>query len=71
MPKPYADRLERNIRKYVKKRGRTMESVALDSGLSRGYFFDILMGRRSPGLASMGKIAETLDIDVSELLNPK
>jgi len=70
MPKPYADRLERNIRKFVKKRGLTMETVALDSGLSRGYFFDILMGRRSPGLSSLGKIALALEIDVSDLLKP-
>ena len=70
MKKPYADRLERNIRKWVKKRGLTMESVALESGLSRGYFFDILMGRRSPGLASMGRISRVLKVDVSELLKP-
>jgi transcriptional regulator with XRE-family HTH domain len=71
MTKPYAQRLERNIRKFVKKRGQTMEAVALDSGLSRGYFFDILMGRRTPGLASLGKIAGALDIDIVDLLRPE
>jgi transcriptional regulator with XRE-family HTH domain len=70
MPNNYADRLERNIRKLVKKRGQTMESVALESGLSRGYFFDILMGRRSPSLVSMGKIATALKVDLTELLRP-
>lgn len=70
MPKPYADRLEKNIRKYVKMRHQTMEAVALDSGLSRGYFFDILVGRRSPGLESLSKIAGALEVDVAELLKP-
>ena len=70
MSKNYADRLERNIRKIVKKRGQTMESVALESGLSRGYYFDILMGRRSPSLASLGKIAGALKVDLVELLKP-
>ena len=47
-----------------------MESVALESGLSRGYYFDILMGRRSPSLASLGKIAGALKVDLVELLKP-
>lgn len=70
MPKPHADRIEKNIRRLVRRRARTMESVALDSGLSRGYFFDVLMGRRSPSLAGLSKIAGALGVDVSELLKP-
>ncbi len=68
MDKPYAERIERNLRKWVLKRGRTMEGTALDSGLSRGYFFDILVGRRSPSLVSLGRIAKALDVDICDLL---
>ena len=70
MTKPFADRIQRNIRRLVRRRALTMEAVALDSGLSRAYFFDILMGRRSPGLGSLAKIAAALDTDVTELLRP-
>jgi transcriptional regulator with XRE-family HTH domain len=67
MENPYAERLERNIRRLVSKRSWPLERVALESGLSRSHFFYILAGRRTPSMATLKKIADALEIDVSEL----
>jgi transcriptional regulator with XRE-family HTH domain len=67
MENPYAQRLEKNIRRLVKKRLWSLEQVALESGLSRSHFFYILAGRRTPSMATLKKIADAFEVDVSEL----
>jgi transcriptional regulator with XRE-family HTH domain len=67
---PYADRLKRHIQKLSQKRGWTMEQVSQEAGLSRSYFFAIVMGTKSPSLTTLRKISEALKVDVSDLLKP-
>jgi transcriptional regulator with XRE-family HTH domain len=67
MKNPYADRIERNIRRLVKKQDWPLEKVALEAGLSRSHFFYILTGKRTPSMVTLKKISDAFKVDVSEL----
>jgi len=67
MKNPYADRIERNIRRLVKRQGWPLEKVALEAGLSRSHFFYILTGKRTPSMVTLKKISDAFKVDVSEL----
>jgi len=70
MKAPYTDRLKRHLQALAKKRNWTMEQVAQESGVSRAHFFAVIMGTRSPSLAVLKKISDTLKVDVTDLLKP-
>jgi transcriptional regulator with XRE-family HTH domain len=67
MKNPYADRIERNVRRLVKERGWALERVALEAGMSRSHFFYVLTGQKSPSMVTLKKIADAFKVDVSEL----
>lgn len=67
MKNPYAERIARNVRRLVKKRGWTLEQVALEAGLSRSHFFYVLTGQRTPSMMTLKKITDAFRVDVSEL----
>jgi transcriptional regulator with XRE-family HTH domain len=70
MKAPYTDRLKRQIQILAQKRSWTMEQVAQEAGISRSHFFAVIMGTRSPSLASLKKISDALKVDVIDLLKP-
>jgi transcriptional regulator with XRE-family HTH domain len=67
MKNPFAERIDRNVRRLVKRRGWTLEQVALEAGMSRSHFFYVLRGERNPSMAALKKIADAFRVDVSEL----
>ena len=58
-----------NLKKVRETKGLTQEAVAYNSGLSRSYYTEVELGRRNPSLINLTKLAEALQITVSELLN--
>jgi transcriptional regulator with XRE-family HTH domain len=67
MKNPFADRIEKNVRRLVKRRGWPLEQVAMEAGLSRSHFFYILTGQRTPSMMTLKKLADAFRVDVSEL----
>lgn len=67
MKNPFAERINRNVRRLVKRRGWTLEQVALEAGMSRSHFFYVLTGKRTPSMVTLKKIADAFRVDVSEL----
>ena len=63
--------VRRNIKKYRKMRGITLQELADLSGLSHGYIRDLeSFGiEKTPLLETLGKIAEALDIDIRQLFD--
>ncbi|MBR2506217.1 MAG: helix-turn-helix transcriptional regulator [Bacilli bacterium] len=54
--------------KYLRKRkGMTQEELSLICGVTRKYMSDLEVGRRNPTLKTLEKIANGLEIDISEL----
>lgn len=68
MRNPFAERIDRNVRRLVKRRAWTLEQVALEAGLSRSHLFYVLTGKRTPSLVTLKKIADAFRVDVTELL---
>lgn len=58
-----------NLKKVRESKGLTQEAVAYNSGLSRSYYTEVELGRRNPSLINLTRIAEALQLTVSELLN--
>lgn len=63
--------VRRNIKKYRKMRGYTLQELADLSGLSHGYVRDLeSFGiEKTPLLETLGKIAEALEIDIRQLFD--
>lgn len=58
-----------NLKRLRENKGLTQEVVAYNSGLSRSYYTEVELGRRNPSLINLTKLADALQITVSELLN--
>lgn len=67
MKNPFAERIDRNVRRLVKRRGWTLEQVALEASMSRSHFFYVLRGERNPSMLALKKIADAFRVDISEL----
>lgn len=63
--------VRRNIKKYRKMRGFTLQELADLTGLSHGYVRDLeSFGiEKTPLLETLGKIAEALEIDIRQLFD--
>jgi transcriptional regulator with XRE-family HTH domain len=67
-PRQPADELGRRIRKLRKARERTLDSLAQEIGLTKGYLSKVETGRQIPPLATLSKVARALGTDLSSLL---
>lgn len=47
---------------------KSLERVAYEAGVSKGYIYDIANGEANPSLVVIHRISSTLDISVWELL---
>lgn len=56
------------IRYLRKERKMSQLDLALESGINKNYISDLEKGRRNPSLMILGKIANALNIDLSNLL---
>lgn len=58
----------KNLRKIRRLKDMSQETLALDSGISRAYISDIERGKRSLSIDIMGKLADSLDVEILDLL---
>lgn len=63
--------LGRNVRHYRKLRGLTQEQLALEVEMERSYVSDLERGTRNPSVRALGRLAEALGIEPSQLLLPE
>lgn len=54
-----------------KERGWSQEQLALESGLARSYLGGIERGQRNIALLNISRLAETLNVSASELMDFK
>jgi len=62
-----SDKVRRNIVRIRQEKGYTQERLAYESGISKGFLSEIESGKKSPTIRTLEKIAETLEITLSEL----
>lgn len=58
-----------NLRRLRVERELTQEDFATDSGFDRGYISGVERGVRNPSVVVVARIADALDVDVSELFD--
>jgi len=63
-----ADLLGKRIRRLRKARDRTLDSLAQQVGITKGYLSKVETGRQIPPLATLSKVAKALDTDLASLL---
>lgn len=61
-------RVASRIRELAETRGLALNHLADRAAVSRVHLYDVLAGRKSPTLKFLGKLAGTLEVDVSELV---
>ncbi|MFK7834257.1 MAG: helix-turn-helix domain-containing protein [Winogradskyella sp.] len=59
-----------NIKEQIKSKGYTYEAFGKEVGLTKTSIARIVSGSQTPSFEMLGKIAETLDVDVRDLFNP-
>ena len=62
--------LSANIRLRAGEQGLTIAEIAERSSMHRTHLYDIMAGRKRVRLDVLARIADTLDVDVWELLRP-
>ena len=62
----YYDVVRKNIKKYRKEKGYTLQKLAEEADMSMDYLAEIESDKRkkSFSLAILGRIADTLDVDI-------
>jgi transcriptional regulator with XRE-family HTH domain len=60
--------LGRNVRSCRETRGLTQEQLALDAGMKRSYVSELERGLRNPTVRALGRLANALEVDPTELL---
>ncbi|MEL7475283.1 MAG: helix-turn-helix transcriptional regulator [Cyanobacteria bacterium J06555_12] len=59
-----------NVRRLRAERELTQEDFATDSGFDRGYVSGVERGVRNPSILALKRIADALDVDVADLVDP-
>lgn len=67
----YYDIIRKNIKKYRKEKGYTLQSLSEAADMSMDYLAEIESEKRkkSFSIAILGRIADTLEIDIKEFFN--
>lgn len=64
-----ADRVRKNIIKIREQKGYTQERLAYESDISKGFLSEVERGLKVPSINTLEKIAETLDVNLSDLIS--
>lgn len=64
----FAERFGKHLRKVRSQRGISQENLSIDAGYYRTYINKIELGRYSPSLHTVWRIANTLKMSVSDFL---
>ena len=65
----YLQRFGERLRSIRVARGFTQEDFASEAGFSRSYYTELETGKRNPSILNIRKLAHSLKITPSELLN--
>lgn len=57
-----------NLRAFRKQKRRTQKQLAMFAGVSRSYISDLELGKKSPSLRIVEKLAKGLSVSLLELL---
>jgi transcriptional regulator with XRE-family HTH domain len=60
--------ISRNIQAYLETQGKTAEKLAYEAGISKGLLSNILSLKKQPGLDTLQKLAQGLDVKVEDLV---
>lgn len=60
--------LGENVRTLRKERGLSQEELAFQAGMKRSYLSDLERGTRNPSVRALGRIADSLNVSPSKLL---
>lgn len=60
--------LSTQISMLTAKRGISIERLAYEAGVSKGYLYDLVRGRGNPSIIILHRIADALETEISELL---
>lgn len=63
--------LGENVREARKRRHMSQEALALEADMKRSYLSELERGKRNPTVRALGRLAEALGIDPSDLLRQK
>lgn len=61
--------LGQRLRKLRKMQDRTLEAIAQEIGLTKGYLSKVETGRQIPPLATLSKLAKALSVDLADLVD--
>lgn len=61
-------RLGRTITEYASKRKVSIERLAYEAEVSKGYLYEVVKGIRNPSLTILYRIAEALEVTVGDLV---
>lgn len=53
---------------YLPKKKRSVESLAYEAGVSKGYLYDLVKGKANPSLLILHRIALVLEVQLTELI---
>lgn len=68
--KAFLRTLGKKVAECAAKRGVSIERLAYEAGVSKGYLYDIVKGIGNPTIVILHRIASALDVKVTSLLNP-
>lgn len=60
--------LSARISMLAAKRGISIERLAYEAGVSKGYLYDLVRGKGNPSVIILNRIADALETEVFELL---
>lgn len=61
--------LGKRILEYASKRKVSIERLAYEAGVSKGYLYDLVKGNGNPSFVIMFRLASALDLPLSDLIN--
>lgn len=64
-------RLSANLKRLVKAKGYTAERLAFEAGINKGNLSRVISGNQGASLDLIQKLADTLEVDVSEFFVKK
>ena len=64
----FVKRLGNRIAEAAAKRKVSIERLAYEGGVSKGYLYDLVKGKGNPSIVILHRIAQALDAKVSDLI---
>lgn len=62
-------KMGRRVTEIASKKGVSIEKLAYEGGISKGYLYDIAKGNGNPSFVILSRIAEALEIDLTNLFS--